>query len=73
MRSVADDLRDNTRDADAALTAEERVDRAFRLGDDDLAAFADAHALAPERARHALTRRRHHGRRFSACIAGLNT
>src|SRR5687768_12116316 len=31
MRSVADDLRDNTRDADAALTAEERVDRAFRL------------------------------------------
>jgi len=73
MRSVADDLRDSTLGADAALTAEERVDRAFRLGDDDLAAFATAHALAPDRARHALIRRRHHGRQFSASMTGLNT
>jgi hypothetical protein len=73
MRSVADDLRAATRRADAALTAEERVDRAFRLGDDDIAAFAASHAVASERARHALTRRRHQGRQFSACITGLNT
>jgi hypothetical protein len=73
VRSVADDSRDATRRADAALTPEQRVERALTLGDDDLVAYASAHALASEWARRALVRRRRTGRQPSACVDGLNS
>jgi hypothetical protein len=73
MKSVADDSREATRRADAALTPEQRVERALALGDDDLASYASAHALASEWARRALMRRRRAGRLSSACIERLNS
>jgi hypothetical protein len=73
MRSVADESREASRRADAALTPEQRVERALALGDDDLAAYAFAHALASERARHALVRRRRVGRLPSRCVDGLSS
>jgi hypothetical protein len=73
MRSVADHSRESTRRDDAALTPEQRVNRALALGDDDLAGYAAAHALATEWARRALIRRRRAGRQASACIDGLTS
>jgi hypothetical protein len=73
MRSVADELRESSRRADAMLTPEQRVNRAFVLGDDDLAAYAAAHSLESEPARRVLVRRRRAGRQTSACIESLNS
>jgi hypothetical protein len=73
MRSVADDSREATRRADAALTPEQRVERALALGDDDLAAYASAHSLASTSARRALVRRRRTGRQPSASVENLNS
>jgi hypothetical protein len=73
MRSVADASRDASRRADAALTPEPRVERALALGDDDLAAYASAQALASESARRVLVRRRRAGRLVSACIESLSS
>jgi hypothetical protein len=73
MRSVADESRTATRRADAALTPEQRVERALALGDDDLAAYASAHSLASTWARRALTRRRRVGRQPSASIESLTS
>jgi len=73
MRSVADDSKDATRRDDAALTPEQRVERALALGDDDLAGYAAAHALGSDWARRALIRRRRTGRRASACVESLTS
>jgi hypothetical protein len=73
MRSVADESREARRRADAVLTPGQRVERALALGDDDLAAYASAHALASEWARRALVRRRRAGRLASACIESLTS
>jgi hypothetical protein len=69
MRSVADDLRARTRDADARLTPAERVERALRLGDDDLQAFIARHGLSLADARRRLSRQRQLGRRPSRCAS----
>jgi hypothetical protein len=73
MRSVTDETKDAVRRSDAALTPEQRVERALALGDDDLASYASAHALASEWARRALIRRRRAGRLPSGCIEKLNS
>jgi multidrug resistance efflux pump len=70
MRSVADDLRARTREADARLTPAERVERALRLGDDDLQAFAARHRVSLGEARRRLSRQRQLGRRPSPCASG---
>jgi hypothetical protein len=71
MGSVADDQREAGRREDAALTADQRIDRAFELGEDDLAGYAAAQALNRDAARRALIRRRRVGRLHSACIESL--
>lgn len=73
MRSVADQSRDAARREDAALTPEQRVERALALGDDDLAAYAAAHDLASVWARRALVRQRRTGRQASGCIESLTS
>jgi hypothetical protein len=73
MGSVADDQREAGRREDAARTAEQRIDRAFELGEDDLASYAAAQALNRDAARRALIRRRRVGRQRSACIESLTS
>ena len=65
MKSVADGLRQVTRAAAAHLTTEERVEQAFRLGDDDLRAYAASQGITLEAARIEGARRRSVGRRPS--------
>jgi hypothetical protein len=62
MRSIADDLRVETRTALARLTPDERMDLAFRLGDDDVALLCVARGLRTEEARRVFARARRHGR-----------
>ena len=73
MRSVADTQREALRRENAAMTAEQRVERAFFLGDDDLASFAAAQQLTHDSARRALIRRRRIGRPASGCIDSLTS
>lgn len=65
MRSVADGLRQATRAAAMRLTAEERVEQALRLGDDDLRAYAASNGITLHAARIEVARRRCAGRRPS--------
>jgi hypothetical protein len=62
MRSVTDQLRENDRDAQADMTAAERVALALELGDQDLEVFRQAHGLTQEEAFHRLRRHRQAGR-----------
>jgi hypothetical protein len=50
MRSVADTHREALRRENAAMTTEQRVERAFILGDDDLACYAAAQQLTHDSA-----------------------
>lgn len=73
MRSVADRLRTEAREALAALTPTERVTLALALGARDLEAFRLAHVppLSPADAARELERRRQQSRRPSRCIEEL--
>lgn len=73
MRSVADALKREDREALAALGPAERVALALRLGARDLAAFrlTQSPPLAPDDADRLLRRRRQQGRRPSRCLQEL--
>lgn len=62
MRSIADDLRAESAQATARLTAAERVALALRLGDDDVALHRSAHGLTEDESRAVLRRARAIGR-----------
>jgi len=73
MRSVADRLKTEAREALAALTPAERVALALALGARDLEAFRLAHQPPLELAAAAreLERRRQQSRRPSGCLEEL--
>lgn len=71
MRSIADDLRDELREQMSQLSPEERLDLAFRLGDEGLEAFRRAQGLDRETAIRELQRRRQAGRTPSKCMSDL--
>jgi hypothetical protein len=62
MRSVADDLRDETRRQTAVLTPDGRVRLALELGDADVAALSSARQVSAEHARALIARSRRVGR-----------
>lgn len=51
-----------------ALSPSERVERAFGLGEEDLAIFSGARGLSHAEALGELLRRRRRGRRASGCL-----
>jgi hypothetical protein len=65
MRSVADDLRLESRRAIALLSAPDRIALALRLGDDSVALYRKAHGVGESSARASLARSRNVGRRPS--------
>jgi hypothetical protein len=73
MRSVADDLRREDREAIARLAPAERVARALALGRRGLLTFARAQTppLDADEARRQLEARRQASRRRSACLEAL--
>jgi hypothetical protein len=71
MRSVADDLRQRDREAVLALSPEERIDLALRLGDEDLELFCRIQGLDRREAIRVLQRRRQAGRRPSQCMTEI--
>jgi len=72
MRSVLDALKEDEREALAAMTPAERVALALRLGARDLETFRLAHdpPLSAEEARLRLRRQRQLGRLPSRCLQG---
>lgn len=70
MRSVADDLRSETRHDVARRTPAERIDLALQLGDDDLALLCAARGLAREEGRRLIARSRRVGRMPSVVAGG---
>jgi hypothetical protein len=68
MHSVADDLRDRTRQDVGKLSRQERIDLAFRLGEADLDLFCRAQGLDRETGIRLLRRRKQAGRRPSRCM-----
>lgn len=71
MKSVADDLRDEVRKQMLRLSPEERLARAFQLGDEGVEAFRQAQGLDRETAIRELQRRRQAGRTPSKCMSDL--
>jgi hypothetical protein len=71
MRSVADDLRDELREEINRLSVAERLDLAFRLGEEGLELFRQANGLDRETAIRLLERRRQAGRTPSKCMSEL--
>jgi len=65
MRSVADELRQRTREATEGLSPAERVDLALRLGDEDLELFCRAQNVDRVEALRRLRTQRQKGRRPS--------
>jgi len=65
MRSVADDLRLESRRALASLRALDRIALALRLGDDGVALYRKVHGVDEVSARTSLARSRNIGRRPS--------
>jgi hypothetical protein len=65
MRSVADELRDEARRRDEALSPEARIELALRLGDDDARALAVARGISVAAARAEIARSRRLGRQPS--------
>jgi hypothetical protein len=67
MRSVVDELREETRRQIADLSPVARIDLALALGDADLARLCDARQISVEAARAIIARSRRAGRRLSRC------
>jgi hypothetical protein len=68
MQSVADVLRQRTREDARRLTPGERIALALSLGDGDARLFAAARGVSVDEARRLLRARRQHGRRRSSCL-----
>jgi hypothetical protein len=64
---ILEQLRRDDMDDARALSPSERVERAFRLGEEDLAIFQGARGLGRDEALGELARRRRNGRRASGC------
>jgi hypothetical protein len=71
MRSVADELRRRDREAVKSLSIEERLELAFALGDEGVAAFCAARSVPREEGVRLLQRQRQAGRTPSKCISDL--
>lgn len=71
MRSVADDLKKKDREEILKLSVEERLRRAFALGEIALEAFRQAQGVDRETALRLLKRRRQASRRPSKCMNDL--
>jgi hypothetical protein len=71
MKSVADDLRHELRDEVRALSIDERIGLALRLGEEGLERFRRANGLDRETAIRLLERRRQAGRTPSKCMSEL--
>jgi hypothetical protein len=71
MRSVADDLRDELREATEQLPLEERFRLILRLGERGLEVYAQAHGVDRETALREFQRRRQAGRRPSKCMSEI--
>ena len=69
MKSVADELAKETAEAALALSVEERIASALRLGRQAVELYASTHGLGLEEARLELRRRNQIGRRPSACAS----
>jgi len=54
------------------MTPDERLELAFRLGDEAIVDYARANGVDDETALRVLTRQRHAGRRRSKCHEGLD-
>ena len=65
MTSVADRLRDESRQRVLAMSPAQRMELALRLGDEDARLYAAANAVSDEEARMLLARRRRAGRQPS--------
>ncbi len=72
MKSVADDLRVETRERVAKMTPEERIALTARLAADDLRMLAIARQVSDDAARKLLADRRRAGRRRSGAIDDLD-
>ena len=70
MRSVADDLREETRRRMAALSPATRIRLALELGDADVTTISNARRLSPSEARAVIARSRSLGRRPSRAHDG---
>jgi len=70
MRSVADDLRAESRRRAADLTPEARLEQALDLGDADVAALCEARQLSAHDARALIRQHRRVGRRPSRAHDG---
>ncbi|MFN7962445.1 MAG: hypothetical protein U0002_14350 [Thermoanaerobaculia bacterium] len=71
MRSVADELREELGREARERPLAERLELAFRLGEEGLALFQAASGLSREEAIRELERRRQAGRTPSKCMAEL--
>lgn len=71
MRSVADELRYQDREAVMRLSASDRVALALSLGERDAAALGKAHGLTRDEAVRAIERQRQAGRCPSACMRAI--
>jgi hypothetical protein len=69
MRSVADQVREARRALPQALAADELVELALRLGDDDLAAYGAAQQIDRPTARRRVRAQRQVGRAASRCAS----
>jgi hypothetical protein len=72
VKSVADELGREDIARVLALSPEERIDLALRLGDEALETYATARAIARDEALRELRRNARKGRRYSRCIAELD-
>ena len=71
MKSVASSLRSGEVAAIRDMSAAERLELAFRLGDEDLESFRATHGLDRRSAIRLLERRRQATRQPSACLERL--
>lgn len=71
MRSVADELREESRLEARRSSAEDRIDRAFSLGEEGLRTFMKATGLDRAGAVRELERRRQKGRRASRSVSQI--
>jgi hypothetical protein len=71
MKSVADELRAESIAATLAMTPDERVALAFRLGDQAIADLARTRGISEEEAAWLIRAQRRAGRRYSRCIEEL--
>jgi hypothetical protein len=69
---VAEELRQELTADVSKMSVDERLELAFRLGDEAVADYASANGVDEATALRVLTRQRHAGRRRSRCHEGLD-